>query len=184
MTDLEVMQRAKMYMDKLAHGIDPITDQEMEGDSVLNNVRLARCFFYVSDVLGRVIANGGYIGAKQKQKLEPFEITPEQLAKVQLPQEPVRITQLVEIISAATENPCMKKLSTTTVTNWLMEKGFLEKQTDADGKAKRIPTKNGLLIGMFTQTRQGQYGQYQAVMYNTAAQQFILDNLFAILQDK
>ena len=51
MTELEIMQRAKMYMEKLAQGIDPISDQEIPEDSVLNNVRLARCFFYVSGVL-------------------------------------------------------------------------------------------------------------------------------------
>ena len=51
MTELETMQRAKMYLDKLAQGIDPITNQEMAEDSVLNNVRLARCFFYASGVL-------------------------------------------------------------------------------------------------------------------------------------
>ena len=59
MTELEIMQRAKMYMDKLAQGIDPISGQEVPNDSVLNNVRLARCFFYVSGVLDQVIANGG-----------------------------------------------------------------------------------------------------------------------------
>ena len=48
MTELEKMERAKMYLDKLANGIDPITDQELPDDTVLNNVRLARCFFYTS----------------------------------------------------------------------------------------------------------------------------------------
>ena len=43
MTDLDIMQRAKVYMEKLAQGIDPISDQEIPEDSVLNNVRLARC---------------------------------------------------------------------------------------------------------------------------------------------
>ena len=43
MTELEIMHRAKMYMEKLAQGIDPISDQEIPEDSVLNNVRLARC---------------------------------------------------------------------------------------------------------------------------------------------
>ena len=47
MTELETVQRAKMYMDKLAQGIDPISGQELPEDSALNNVRLARCFFYV-----------------------------------------------------------------------------------------------------------------------------------------
>lgn len=53
MTELEAMQRAKMYLDKLAQGINPITNQEVPEDSTLNHIRLARCFFYVSDVLGR-----------------------------------------------------------------------------------------------------------------------------------
>ena len=74
MAELETMQRAKMYLDKLAQGIDPISNQEIPMDSVVNNVRLARCFFYVSDVLGQVIANGGVIGGKPN--LQPFAVTP------------------------------------------------------------------------------------------------------------
>lgn len=182
MTELETMQRAKMYMEKLAQGIDPITNQEIVDDSLLNNVRLTRCFFYVSDVLGQVIANGGVIGGKPKQ--QAFSITQDQLAKVHISQEPVRVTQLVDMISAAVENPQMKKLSTTTITNWLLEKGFLEKQTEVDGKSRRIPTQNGLMLGLFSQTRQGQYGEYQAVFYNTVAQQFVLDNLSAMLEER
>ena len=42
MTELETMQRAKMYLDKLARGIDPISGREIPNDSELNNVRLAR----------------------------------------------------------------------------------------------------------------------------------------------
>lgn len=182
MTELETMQRAKMYMDKLAQGIDPITNQEVPEDSTLNNVRLARCFFYVSDVLGQVIANGGAIGAKPKKAA--FSITPEQLSKVQLSAEPVRVTQLVDMIAAAVNDPQMKKLSTTTITDWLMEKGFLEKEIGPDGKSSRVPTQNGLMIGLATETRQGQYGEYQAVFYNAAAQQFVLDNLGAMLAER
>ncbi len=179
MTELETMQRAKMYMEKLAQGIDPITGQELPEDSALNNVRLARCFFYVSDVLGQVIANGGVIGGKPR--LQPFAITEQQLARVRISQEPVRVTQLVEMIGTAVENPQMKKLSTTAITDWLLEKGFLEKQTTPDGKSRRVPTDSGRMIGLFTETRQGQYGEYLAVFYNAEAQQFVLDNLSDML---
>lgn len=178
MTELETMQRAKMYMDKLAQGIDPITEQELPYDSALNNVRLARCFFYVSGILEKVIANGGVVGEKFKL---PFAVTPEQLARVQLSPEPVRVTQLVDMISTAVSDPQMKKLNTTVITNWLLEKGFLEKQTMPDGKSKRVPTYNGIMIGLSTQMRVGPNGEYQAVLYNTAAQQFVLDNLQAML---
>lgn len=182
MTELETLQRAKMYLDKLAQGIDPITNQEMPEDSTLNNVRLARCFFYVSYVLGQVIANGGVIGSMPKKTA--FSITPEQLSRVQLSAEPVRVTQLVDMIAAAVNDPQMKKMSTTTITDWLLEKGFLEKQIGLDGKSRRVPTQNGLLIGLTTEIRQGQYGEYQAVFYNTSAQRFVLDHLSTILEKK
>lgn len=182
MTELETMQRAKMYMDKLAQGIDPITDLEMPGDCVLNNICLARCFFYVSDVLGQVIANGGVIGGKPKR--EPFANEPEQIARVRISQEPVRVTQLADRICEAVQNPGMRKIKTTVITDWLVEKGFLEKQTDSEGRSKRVPTRNGLMIGLSTQIRQGQYGEYQAVFYNADAQRFVLDNLFEMLSEK
>lgn len=182
MTELEILQRAKMYMDKLAHGVDPITDREMEDDAVLNNVRLTRCFFYVSGILDQVIANGGVVGAKQKKN--PFFITSEQLAKVQLSEEPVRVTQLVERITEATNDPLMSKFRTTVITDWLVKKGFLEKQVNPEGKTSRVPTYNGMMLGLSMQTQQGQYGEYQAVLYNIHAQRFVLDNLFAMLEEK
>lgn len=85
MTELEIMQRAKMYLDKLAQGINPITDEEVPEDSVLNNVRLARCFFYVSGVLDQLIANGGKVNKSAKGD---FYITEEELRRVKPSQEP------------------------------------------------------------------------------------------------
>ena len=47
MTELEKLHKAKLYMDKLANGTDPITGADLPDDTALNNVRLSRCFFYV-----------------------------------------------------------------------------------------------------------------------------------------
>ena len=58
MTELETLQRAKMYIDKMAKGIDPLTDMEIPEDSILNQVRISRCLYYVSDVLARRICFG------------------------------------------------------------------------------------------------------------------------------
>ena len=51
MEDFDVLCRAKMYIDKLANGINPLDNQPLKEDDVVNNVRLSRCFFYVADVL-------------------------------------------------------------------------------------------------------------------------------------
>ena len=179
MTELEIMQRAKMYMDKLAQGIDPISDQEMPEDSVLNNVRLARCFFYVSGVLDQVIANGGNV---KKTPKKDFYVTEEELRRIAVSQEPTQITQFVDRIMSVINDPDRKKLKTTTITDWLIEKGFMTKQPAADGKAKRLPTAMGEQIGLTVKLREGQYGTYQAVFYSEDAQRFLLDHLQEILQ--
>ena len=179
MTELEIMQRAKMYMEKLAQGIDPISDQEIPEDSVLNNVRLARCFFYVSGVLDQVIAGGGRVVSTPQKG---FFITDEELGRVNPSQEPIRITQFVDLIMNAINDPDRKKLKTTAITDWLIEKGFMSKQADADGKSKRLPTAMGKQIGLTVKLREGQYGTYQAVYYSSEAQRFVLDHLQEMLQ--
>ena len=67
MTELEIMQHAKDYLDKLAKGIDPLTGREVPEGEIINNVRISRCRFYVADVLRQVIENGGVIGAPSKK---------------------------------------------------------------------------------------------------------------------
>ena len=58
------------------------------------------------------------------------------------------------------------------------------KQMGPDGKERRVPTENGLRLGITAQMRQGMYGEYLAVYYNANAQRFLLDNLPGILMEK
>lgn len=179
MTELETMQRAKMYLDKLAQGIDPITDQEIPEDSTLNNVRLARCFFYVSGVLGKVIENGGVVG--QKTKTLEFSMTPEQIARVEVCDYPVRITEFTNALYQAVNNPEMKRLSAIKITEWLLLQGLMVKQPGADGRIHRVPSDRGLQMGMSTQLRQSRDGEYLAVYYDQNMQKYLLDHLGEIL---
>lgn len=181
MTDLEVLQRAKLYMDRLAQGIDPISEQELPEDSTLNQVRLARCFFYVSGVLQRVIDNGGQVGSKPKKN--NFAVT-ERMLRLTPSEQPLRITEFAELLAGAVDEPNAKRPSTTTMTNWLLSKGLLEKAVSSEGKQQRVPTENGRRIGIYTEMRQGQYGEYAAVYYGREAQQFLLDHLEEIFAEK
>lgn len=73
------MQRAKAYIDQLANGINPIDGTSVADSDVINNVRISRCLFYVSDILKRVIDNGGSISKKKVAK-GPFFL-PSEAAK-------------------------------------------------------------------------------------------------------
>ena len=179
MTELETMQRAKMYLDKLARGIDPITDRELPEDAVLNNVRLCRCFHYVSGVLEQVIANGGVVGKRERGT--EFSINRAQMAHIQLTAYPVGINEFAENIRVATGNPDMKRPNTGKMTAWLVSQGYMELTTDAEGKSRRMPTELGLRSGLSTKMRQGQNGEYLAVCYDANMQRMILDHLEEIL---
>ena len=80
MNEIDTMKRAKMYLDKLSEGINPLNDMKTSPDDIVNNERISRCFKYVSEVLENIIDNDGTVKKSKKQKI-PFDIADEQLQK-------------------------------------------------------------------------------------------------------
>ena len=184
MTELETMQRAKMYLDQLAKGIDPITGEFLPAGAGLNQQRLSRCFSYVSGVLQQVIDNGGVVTPREKEKTVEFSLNLQQRASVLLYEQPIRISDWIEALYKAADNPDMKRISAGRITDWLVSSGFLVKQTDPEGKVRRVPTQQGAALGLTVQERQGRDGMYLTVYYNANAQRFLLDHLDEILKWK
>jgi len=178
-TDLEMLQRAKLYISKLAQGIDPISDREIEEGCVLHRVQLVRCLYYVSDVLQNVIDHG--YGQKTSARLREFSITPQQLSSVRPERYAVRITEFVKLLHCAAGDPQQKTLSPTRITDWLVLKGFLENLRDGTGKRYRIPTEAGKQIGLRAVTRSNANREYVVVLYELQAQQFLLDHYWEIV---
>ncbi len=181
MTQQELAQRAKEYMDALANGIDPITGQELPEDTVLNQPRMIRCFFYVADILRQVVENGGQVVGKRAGKKIPFALSMEQRASIPFSSVPLPISKFTDLLNGMVDLNAMKKLSATTVTGWMVEKGFLRILETPDGRHSKRPTLQGEQIGLSTEQRQGAVGPYIVVLYNEAAQHFIVDNLDDIL---
>ena len=131
MTELETMQRARMYMEKLAMGINPIDDSTVPERDVINNVRLSRCFFYVADVLRQVIENGGVTAAKpgKKGKKQPFSLTTEQRERYELSNVPLTVTEFAKRISALGDTENMQKLATKASGNGLLTWDFCLKKS-------------------------------------------------------
>ena len=182
MTDLEIMQHAKDYLDKLAKGIDPLTGREVPENDIINNVRISRCLFYVSDVLRQVIENGGVIGAPAKRgELAPYALTFEARSRYAFGDWPLRVSQIAQRLNELVDLSTMQKLKTTSITKFLLQSGLLFEEEGPSGKKSKCPTEAGWKLGISTQQRSGQNGDYTAVVYDQQAQQFILDNLDAII---
>lgn len=116
MTETELMQRAKTYIDKLANGINPLDDTVIDDSDVINNVRLSRCLFYVSDVLRQVIENGGSVRTKtSKPKKTAFTISFEDAQKFEFSDVPISVSEIAKRINAINSPDDMKNLHTRTL---------------------------------------------------------------------
>lgn len=180
-TELEIMVHARTYLDKLANGINPLTDETLPETDIVNQVRISRCLFFVSDVLRQVIEKGG-LKKTPKSLLSPFELTDEQLGRFQLFEQPAVVSAITERINSLTENENMRKLSYRSITTFLEREGFLIQFKDTDGKTKREPTDRGIGLGISTEERTGLRGSYKVVLYNQNAQQYILDHMSQIAE--
>lgn len=66
---MKKLLKAKSYLDKLANGINPITNELASEYDTINNIHISRCLFYVSDVLRNLIENNNN---QQKRKTVKF----------------------------------------------------------------------------------------------------------------
>ena len=180
MTELETLERAKMYMEKLANGINPIDGSVIPDEDVVNNVRLSRCFFYVADVLRQVIDNGG-VAAQKKAKKEPFAFPVEKRNDFAFSDAPLTISEIVKNINELLADENMTKLTTPMVTDWLVSINILFNEMNAEGKTVKRPSPQGLPLGVGVDNRTSLNGPYSVVVYDREAQHFIIDNLDAAL---
>lgn len=175
----EKLLKAKSYLDKLANGINPITNELASENDTINNIHISRCLFYVSDVLRNLIENNSNPQKKKNSKI-PFSVTPQQLADYVFDDNPITVTEITKKLNSLINTEEMKGIKTTSITNWLIKINMLEYFADENGKNHKIPTENGIQLGITTQERLGMYGSYKVVLYDSNVQQFILDNIDTI----
>lgn len=193
MTDLEILQRAKQYIDSLANGYDPLSGNPVRDDDVINQVRISRCLFYVSGVLQKVIDNGGEIQRKRQPKApkpvkEPFFLTHEQIAQLQPQNAVLSATKVAGIANELIDDAHMQKLKGTDIAGWLLSVGLLQEVESAAGRKRKIPTPDGEMLGMKETSFVNEQGvPTQYTVYDRNAQQFIFDNmetLIAFIREK
>ena len=180
MTELEKIQRAKMYIDKMANGINPIDDTSVKETDIINNVRISRCLFYVSEVLRQVIENNGTI-RKTKTKKLPFHLSDENKKKFVFSSVPIPAREILKQLNELVDLKTCSKLTYTSISNWLISINALRLEKTSDEKNVKRPTKYGQELGISVEKRIGTNGVYMVVLYNLNAQQFIIDNLEAII---
>ena len=177
MTELETMIRAEAYIRKMADGINPITNEPAADCDMVNNVRITRCLYYVSDILRQVIDNDGVIKKKSSKKAE-FFITDEQRAALTEFDRPAYASELADKINAVTEINNCKKFAAKWVTEYFVSIGLLYIDDDYKRAAEA-----GAELGILSEKRRSSYThrEYWVNAYSPEAQRFIIDNIDSIV---
>jgi len=182
LNEIDVLKHAKTYMDKLANGINPLDDKPVNENDIINNVRLSRCFFYVSDILRQVIENGGSVKrsySSSKNKAD-FNISFETIQKFEFFDFPVPVSKITDGINALVNTESMKKITPQNINEWLVSIDMLCLIENEENKTK-LPTEAGKALGISSEHRVTYNREYDALFYDRKAQEFIIDNIEAIL---
>lgn len=172
------IRRLNDSMDKLAHGIDPITNMKFSEDTILNNRLLQELFNETRDVLQKLL-DGRFIKSDYKRPHKDIfhiEYT-DGLANAIIFKENVTISKFVYRINENIHTDMMKKLRAMEVTGWLVQEGYLEFKNN-DNFDYKVATKQGNSIGITTVIKENANRESYAVnLYDTNAQIFLLKNM-------
>lgn len=176
MSDIEKLQKAKIYMEKLADGINPLDDSVVAEDDIVNNIHISRCFFYVADILRQLVEKKeNHI--KDNCNKQPFFLTAEQIERYRISDRPVTISEITKQFNEITNTEICKKITHNQITSWLLYIGALKTEKAADGSSSKVPTSQGNALGNTTEKRTGVNGEYVVTVYNAYAQRLILEHI-------
>ena len=172
MTDSEKIIYAKSFIDKLANGVNPIDGTAIKEDDIVNNIRISRCLFYVSEVLQRVIdedATKKVIVEESVTKVEDFVVSPT----------PLTAAELARRIKKSSANI---KVSGSSIGRWLHSIDLIYDVEIVPGKVAKVPTARGKEFGIIVETRHSEHGVNIKYLLDENAQQFVFDNIEAVIE--
>ncbi len=194
MEKIELIQRAKMYIKMLSDGVHPITGQEIPEDSALMDVKVKRCFAFISQILDEYVELSEKVEKLEREKEKntivvakklEFAITPEQCESIKLSKEPITVLSFMKNINSVIDSDSMEKLSSTRINQWLTNRGLVttEKVPAVVNKTVYKPSDRAIKMGIIEEeTIDKKSGEVKTqIKLGESAQLFIIENLEDIL---
>lgn len=182
MTRLQMILKAKAFLEFMADSIDPTTQESVE-DSLLEKQEVKEMLRYAVSLLNELIANNGEV----INVTAPIEFQVERIDKklIAVSDQPIQISGLVNRINKQVDKTKMGLFKQSLLTEWLLHNGYINKD-------KRPVLKNEIVytatsssndIGILEQDKiNSETGEIKkTVVLTKKAQEFIVDNLENIL---
>lgn len=182
MDEREKIAYAKSFIDKMAQGINPLTDEPIPDGELLNNVRISRCLFYVSEILSKAISYEETPPTKAvKSKIKRYVWKDEFAELFKFSNEPVYMKYIVENFDGLNAEEGIK-FPRVALSRWMLSGGYIE-EIEKNGKNYKFPTQKGLDSGFLSVYREDYGSGYYALMYSLVAQKLIVGSTAEILDE-
>lgn len=176
MIDTKKLATAKVWIEKLANGINPLNDELVKEDDIINNVHISRCLFYITELLDELKAET----AVDRKGRKAFSLSAKDVANIHI-STPNGIANFVKLVNEYISSD-KKPLSAAQVIKWLIKEGILQEVSKGDGHKTNIPTEKGNSLGINIESQRNPDGlDYQRVVYSVNAQRFLLNNIESIV---
>lgn len=185
-----VLERAEMYLRKLACGINPLTDEGLSETDICKQERISKCLSYVADYLRQNIFPEGNAPVQRpvpkKTRVRESRgvvncelvLNSQDLEKFEISTEPVSISGLIRRLNSfIPKSSGMISLLYADVVEFLSQAGIVSKQNGEAEKESNLPTPYGESLG-FVRTEADIHGRHAIFTgCSVEAQKFILDNV-------
>ncbi|MEO4052380.1 hypothetical protein [Solibacillus sp. CAU 1738] len=170
--DLTKLLEAKMIIEKLANGVNPIDQSQIDSSHFLNDSKIIRSLFYLVNYLNDEISNSKIIGKPKR-----FIITEEQIAKIQLPTGKLGLNDFAAAVNEVIDPLFTKKLSGAIVSKKLKELAILSETVNEDGRKRTVTNEISSSYGIEMITRFYDGRPYNQVVFDELGKEFLLNNL-------
>lgn len=185
MTELETIQMAREFIDKLANGVNPVNGSIIPESDITGNIRVSRCLFYVSTLLGRIIEQGGMTATVVKtvtRNKYPFSITVEQLAGFRYEHFQLRYNEIIGRIHELLPNgEDVQRVKAQAITKLLLDHKLIEIHQDTLSASEKVPTAAGAELGIEYREFQSAHGPYKSLGLGPKAQHFIIEHIDEVI---
>lgn len=183
MNELDLLRRAKYYMDRMSMGENPLTDEKFNPESEITGESFTRCFSYISGVLAEEIERrtecSRYV---YKPNRKEFFLSPEEMQIVQISADSVGINTVAARINDVIDQNSMKGVSGGKLAECLVKMGYLRVEEMPGGGKVRIATELGAVSGITTIDKTDSVGKaYRQNVYSTEMQRFLIENINDIM---
>ena len=194
MERIELVERAKMYLQLLSNGVHPVTGKSIPQDSVFIDSKVKRCFSFISEVLDEYVELKAKVEQLERDsakntivvaKKQVFSITQEQCDSIKLSKEPISVMAFIRNVNAVIDAETTEKLSSTRINKWLTARGLVttEKIQTVTSKTVYKPSDVAVKIGIREEDIVDQKsGEVKTqIKLEESAQLFIIENLGEIV---